>query len=170
MRRGPLVGTAAFALLAAALVSAAAYTAHLREGRYPLREVDDETLYVTSGQAARRLSFGFSALAADLYWIRAIQYYGGLKLRSADAASGAPAGVRQAIDYKLLYPLLDLTTSLDPEFSIAYRFGSIFLAEPAPRGAGRPDLAITLLEKGLKARPEQWEYMQDIGFVHYWWT
>ena len=170
MRRGRFAGTAALAILAAALVSAAASLAHLREVRYPLREADDETLYVTSGTTARRLSLGFDALAADLYWIRAIQYYGGLKLRSGDTASGAPAGVRQAIDYKLLYPLLDLTTSLDPEFSIAYRFGSIFLAEPAPRGAGRPDLAIALLEKGLKARPDKWEYMQDIGFVHYWWT
>ena len=37
-----------------------------------------------------------------------------------------------------------------------------------PRGAGRPDLAIALLEKGLRARPDKWEYMQDIGFVHYW--
>ncbi len=25
-----------------------------------------------------------------------------------------------------------------------------------------------LLEKGLRARPDKWEYMQDIGFVHYW--
>src|SRR5262249_6230127 len=67
------------------------------------------------------------------------------------------------------YPLLDLTTSLDPSFNIAYRFGSIFLAEPYPGGAGRPDLAIALLEKGLRHQPDKWEYMQDIGFVHYWW-
>src|SRR5438128_1974979 len=100
MRRGRFASTAAFALLAAGLVSAAAYLAHLREARYPLRESDDETLYVTSGTAARRLSFGFNALAADLYWIRAIQYYGGLKLRTTDAAGGAPAGVRRAPDYK----------------------------------------------------------------------
>jgi tetratricopeptide (TPR) repeat protein len=62
-----------------------------------------------------------------------------------------------------------VTTSLDPRFNIAYRFGAIFLAEPAPGGAGRPDLAIALLEKGLRERPDKWEYMQDIGFVYYWW-
>jgi hypothetical protein len=67
-----------------------------------------------------------------------------------------------------LYPLLDITTSLDPRFNIAYRFGAVFLAEPYPGGAGRPDLAIKLLEKGLAERPDKWEYMQDIGFVHYW--
>jgi hypothetical protein len=65
--------------------------------------------------------------------------------------------------------LLDLTTSLDPRFTIAYRFGAVFLAERYPSGAGRPDLAIALLEKGLKAQPEKWELVQDIGFVHYWW-
>jgi hypothetical protein len=69
----------------------------------------------------------------------------------------------------LLYPLLDLTTTLDPNFSIAYRFGAIFLAEAFPSGAGRPDLAVALLQKGLAERPDKWEYMQDIGFVHYWW-
>ena len=37
-----------------------------------------------------------------------------------------------ADDYPLLYPLLDITTTLDPRFNIAYRFGAIFLAEPYP--------------------------------------
>jgi len=44
----------------------------------------------------------------------------------------------------------------------------VFLAEPYPAGPGRPDLAIALLEKGLRERPDKWEYMEDIGFVHYW--
>jgi hypothetical protein len=57
-----------------------------------------------------------------------------------------------------------------PRFNIAYRFGSLFLAEKAPGGAGRPDLAIKLLEKGLAATPDKWEYMLDVGFIHYWWT
>src|SRR5215831_1563773 len=104
MRRNSVTGTAAFALLAAGLVAAAACTASLREARYPLREVDDQSLYVTSGTTARRLSFGFNALAADLYWIRAIQYYGGLKLHSGGAgANGVAVGSREAPDYLLLY-------------------------------------------------------------------
>jgi hypothetical protein len=141
-----------------------------RERMYPPAPPSDDSLYVTSGTALRRMTIGYSALAADLYWIRAIQYYGGVKLRlqgrgpvSAPEVGGSPQ------DYALLYPLLDLTTTLDPQFNIAYRFGAIFLAEPYPGGAGRPDLAIKLLEKGLAARPDKWEYMQDIGFVHYWW-
>src|SRR5206468_7151941 len=95
------------------------------------------------------------------------QYYGDVKLRLAAPTAAPSASAPRS--YELLYPLLDLTTTLDPRFNIAYRFGAIFLAEPYPGGAGRPDLAIALLEKGLRERPDKWEYMQDIGFVHYWW-
>src|SRR6476469_802161 len=59
--------------------------------------------------------------------------------------------------YALLYPMRDITTTLDPRFNIAYRFGAMFLAEPYPSGPGRPDLAIALLEKGLRERPDKWE-------------
>ncbi|MDE3155640.1 MAG: hypothetical protein KGN76_11090 [Acidobacteriota bacterium] len=130
----------------------------VRDRRFPPPRVHDELLYIRSGPVMRRLTAGFNTLAADVYWIRALQDYGGTKL-AADADK----------TYPLLYPLLDITTSLDPRFIIAYRFGAIFLAEPYPSGPGRPDLAIDLLEKGLKAEPDQWEYMQDIGFVYYWW-
>jgi tetratricopeptide (TPR) repeat protein len=157
--------------VAAVLIGAAASVQAVREVRYPEPPPTRESLYLTSGTAARRLSIGYAALAADLYWIRAIQYYGGTRLRLDQTARGERPRDSSAAgpDFALLYPLLDLTTSLDPRFNIAYRFGSIFLAEPPPGGAGRPDLAIALLEKGLRERPDKWEYMQDIGFVHYWW-
>jgi hypothetical protein len=159
------------------LLGASAALQAVREARFPPATVPDDGLVVSSGTAARRLSLGYTALAADLYWIRSVQYYGGQKLaleatrqEGAPGASSSSEPVKtQQGGYPLLYPLLDLTTSLDPQFNIAYRFGAIFLAEPYPGGAGRPDLAITLLQKGLAARPDKWEYMEDIGFVHYWW-
>lgn len=157
-------------LVAAVLLGGAAAVQAARESRFPPPSLTDDSLYVTSGTALRRLTVGYSALAADLYWIRAIQYYGGVKLRLLREPRPTPEpGGAPPAEFTLLHPLLDLTTSLDPRFNIAYRFGSIFLAEPYPGGAGRPDLAIALLEKGLAARPDKWEYMQDIGFVHYWW-
>jgi hypothetical protein len=155
--------------MVAGLLAGAAGLQHLRERRYAVAAVSSESLYLTSGPALKRLTTGYNPLAADLYWIRAIQYYGDTKLRLTDRPvdAGTSAGIPS--EYQLLYPLLDLTTTLDPRFNIAYRFGSIFLAEAYPGGAGRPDLAIALLEKGLRSRPDKWEYMQDIGFVHYWW-
>lgn len=120
--------------------------------------VTGNLLYVRSPEFARRAALSFDALAADVYWIRAVQHYGRTKLRSG--------GLKE---YDLLYPLLDLTTSLDPSFDLAYRFGAVFLAEPYPAGPGRIDLAIALLEKGLRAQPHNWQLAQDVGFVHYWW-
>jgi hypothetical protein len=171
----PALYTAGVAALVAVLLAAAARVDAFRERVYPSSDVESDTLYVRSEKAARAVTLAYSALAADVYWIRAIQYYGGTKRmlvteRAATAAGDSPvhltAGHRQ---YGLLYPLLDLTTALDPRFNIAYRFGAIFLAEMPPGGPGRPDLAIALLLKGLRERPDKWEYMQDIGFVHYWW-
>jgi tetratricopeptide (TPR) repeat protein len=154
----------------AALIGLAAFIQQAREARMPASSAAEDRLYVTSGTTVRRLSLGYAALAADLYWIRTIQYYGGVKLRlERDGAALPTPGAPSPTDYASLHPLLDLTTTLDPAFNIAYRFGAIFLAEPYPGGAGRPDQAIALLQKGLAARPDKWEYMQDIGFVHYWW-
>jgi hypothetical protein len=152
------------------LMTAAVRLQRIRDDHYPPPETTEETLYLTSGGALQRLSLGYRSLAADVYWIRAIQHFGGIRQRIFTPAQ--PAGTPQAEGsqaYSLLYPLLDLTTTLDPYFRAAYRFGSIFLAEPYPGGPGRPDLAISLLEKGLAVEPDNWEYMQDIGFVHYWW-
>jgi tetratricopeptide (TPR) repeat protein len=118
----------------------------------------DRILYVRSAAALKRLTLGFNALAADVYWIRALQHYGGDRLTHAPAAA----------KYQLLYPLLDITTTLDPYFSIAYRFGAIFLSEGYPGGPGRPDRSVELLRKALVAMPHKWQYFHDIGFVYYW--
>jgi hypothetical protein len=152
----PLVAGLALAVLAGAIVVQSA-----RDRWYPRADAArTRVLYVRSPEAMKRLAFGFQALAADLYWIRAIQHYGGDRLYN-----GPDAGRRR---YELLYPLLDITTSLDPYFNIAYRFGAIFLGEPYPGGPGRPDLAVALLRKATVAMPQKWQYYHDIGFVYYW--
>jgi len=127
-----------------------------RDRHFSASETAQQILYVRSPGAIKRLALSFDAVAADLYWIRAIQYYGGTRL-SADPDKR----------YDLLHPLLDLTTSLDPQFATAYRFGAFFLSDRPPGGAGRPDLAIALLRKAMAANPERWEYPYDIGFVYY---
>jgi tetratricopeptide (TPR) repeat protein len=128
----------------------------VRERRYAESEPAQQILYVNSPAALTRLALSYDAIVADLYWIRAIQHYGGTRLSNRPDRS-----------YDLLYPLLDLTTSLDPHFGIAYRFGAFFLSEKKPGGAGRSDLAIRLLNKAMAAEPDRWEFLHDIGFVHY---
>lgn len=112
-----------------------------------------QELYLPSGEWVKRLSLGYRGLIACVYWTRAVQYYGRQHIAGGE--------------YKLLYPLLDITTTVDPELILAYRFGAIFLTEAPPHGPGRPDHAIALLEKGIKALPDYWRFWYDLGFVYY---
>jgi hypothetical protein len=114
-----------------------------------------QMLYISSGERLRSLSLGFEGLLADIYWTRAIQYYGRERL------SPRP-------DYSLLGPLLRITTSLDPHLLVAYRFGAIFLAMKPPDGAGQPRRALELLRRGIVANPDYWRLWEDLGFIEYW--
>ncbi|MGB7280714.1 MAG: hypothetical protein WBE13_00525 [Candidatus Acidiferrum sp.] len=116
------------------------------------QERDD--LVVRSGKIVKAMSLEYAPLIADIYWTRAVQYYGAKR-------------VRHGSTYELLWPLLDLTTTLDPNLLVAYRFGSTFLSEPSPRGAGHPELGIKLLERGIHANPEEWRLYEDLGFIYY---
>ena len=145
----PAIGVIAVLLAAAIVVQV------VRDRGWAPYEPESSVLWLRSGEAAKKLALSFDAVAADVYWIRAVIYYGGHRR----------AGART---YDELFPLLDLVTSLDPQFKVAYRFGALFLSEPPPGGPGRPDQAIALLERAVE-RDGDWEYYEDIGVVHYWW-
>lgn len=174
MVKGSFAGAFGAIALAVALFGAAIQVQAARERDYPAPLDVEDAVYITSGSTLRRLSGAYNALAADVYWIRAIQYYGGAKRRLDEQPLAPEPPVMLAAveskEYNQLYTLLDITTTLDPRFDIAYRFGSVFLAEAYPAGAGRVDLAVKLLEKGFRARPDKWEYMEDAGFVYYWYA
>ena len=85
---------------------------------------EEQLLYLSSGEWVKRLSLGYDGLMACIYWTRAVQHFGRQRLGEKE--------------YKLLYPLLDITTTLDPQLILAYRFGAIFLTEKPPGGPGRP--------------------------------
>lgn len=114
----------------------------------------EDVLYLPSGKTVKRLSLGYSSLLANIYWTRAVQYFG-----SRHRA--------HSTQYNLLYPLLDITTDLDPKLIVAYDYGAVFLAQQPPEGAGQPDKAVALAEKGIRANPEYWRLYFTLGFVHY---
>jgi tetratricopeptide (TPR) repeat protein len=116
------------------------------------QERDD--LVLRSGKIVKAMSLEYAPFIADIYWTRAVQYYGAKRAQHGST-------------YELLWPLLDLTTTLDPNLLVAYRFGSTFLSEPSPRGAGHPELGIELLERGIHANPEEWRLYEDLGFIYY---
>jgi tetratricopeptide (TPR) repeat protein len=106
-----------------------------------------------AGREMKRLVPGFEGPFADIYWLRTVQYYGGQRAFASKAR------------YELLYPLIDITVTLDPRLEIAYRYGATFLAEPLPSGAGDPQKAVAVLERGVKALPENWRLRQYLGFI-----
>jgi tetratricopeptide (TPR) repeat protein len=118
---------------------------------------DPDLLYFSSPALVKKMALGYDGLAADLYWMRTIQYYG-----RRDEANKRP------VRFKNLSRLLEITTVLDPDLLDAYRAGSCFLAEPDPVGAGQPREAIDLLERGIRAHPSEWRLVYDKGFIYYW--
>jgi tetratricopeptide (TPR) repeat protein len=114
----------------------------------------EEVLYITSPQMLKRLSLGYEGLMADIYWTRAVQYFGGRHAAYIDR-------------YDLLAPLLELTTALDPHLIVAYQFGGSFLAPAPPNGAGMPEKAIQLMEYGIRNNPDDWHLYYQLGFIYY---
>jgi tetratricopeptide (TPR) repeat protein len=152
MTRSLRVTTVASLLLVACLIGSIAL----------LRRVDEirtgatlqEVLYISSPATLKRLSLGYDGLMADLYWTRAVQYFG------TKHSTGDP-------NVKLLAPLLEITTTLDPHLVVAYQFGANFLAPQPPDGAGMPQRAVQLEQFGIKNNPDDWHLYYNLGFIYY---
>ncbi len=114
----------------------------------------EDILFVSSPKMVKRLSLGYDGLLADIYWTRAVQYFG-------------ERHVARASHYHLLAPLLAITTTLDPHLVVAYQFGANFLSPKPPYGAGMPDKAIELVEYGIRNNPDDWKLYYELGFIYY---
>jgi hypothetical protein len=122
--------------------------------QYAALEREQDEMVLRSPKLMKMLSMEYAPLVADVYWTRAVQYYG-------------YEHARHNLKLELLWPLLDITTTLDPNLLPAYRFGAMFLSDAPPNGAGRPDYAIQLLERGIRENPDYWRFYEDLGFVYY---
>jgi len=127
---------------------------HGIDGQRAALSQEQDDILLRSGKLMKVVSLEYAPLMADIYWTRVVQYYGNKH-------------VRGQANLELLWPLLDITTTLDPNLLIAYRFGGVFLAQRPPSGAGRPDLAVKLLQRGIQANPDYWRLYEDLGFVYY---
>ena len=123
----------------------------------PREVVGDETLYL-SGNTVKRMSLGLEGFAADVYWIRTVQYFG---RKLIDSGKPVSAAASQNVRMDLLAPLLNVIVTLDPHHIPAYRFGAIFLPERDL------DSAVTLLEKGINETPNEWRLYQALAYI-YW--
>jgi hypothetical protein len=98
----------------------------------------------------RVASLGFEALAADFYWLQAVQLLGSPDKNPRDHA-------------QVLGRMVDATTRLDPWVDHPYRFAAIWLTDT-------PELvreANRLLERGIAYHPREWRNRFYLGFNHF---
>lgn len=121
-------------------------------------EYADSDLDLQGGKL-KGFALGGEGLLADWYWMRSLQYIGdkvvrrGLESINLDDLS--------ELNPRLLYPILDNATTLDPELMAAYSFGATVLP------AIDPQQAIRLTEKGIRNNPENWRLYQYLGYIHW---
>jgi hypothetical protein len=121
-----------------------------RKGETRMREkMMAELAFFPSGQFVRQAAFEYRELAADLVWLRAIQYYG-YHLMSDHK-------------YEWLGHVFGILTTLDPRFVGAYHFGAMTLAWDARK----PQEAIDFLVSGMQVNPLSWQLPFDAGFISY---
>ncbi len=114
----------------------------------------EEVLYISSPKALKKMSLGYDGLLADIYWTRAVQYFGSKHHEGSH-------------HFDLLAPLLEITAILDPHLLVAYEYGANFLAPKPPNGGGMPERAIELEEFGIRNNPNEWRLYYNEGFIRY---
>lgn len=117
----------------------------------------EEDLYF-SPQTTKLLAGQFDGLAADYYWMKSLQYVGRKVLNY-------PGEIQlddmRALNPRLLYPMLDTATTLDPKFTEVYSYGSMVLP------AVDLEQAVKISEKGIAAQPDNWKLYHHLGYI-YW--
>lgn len=117
----------------------------------------DEDLYFSSNQL-NAIGGDFKGLLADWYWINSLQYMGNKLLNRKEEIN---LDDLRPINPKLLYPMLDAATTLDPKFTTVYSYGAMILP------AVDSNQAVKLLEKGIAENPDDWQLYHNLGFI-YW--
>ena len=134
-------------------------SSYLEHNRITVSEsYDDEDLAV-QGKKLKGYALGAEGLIADWYWMRSLQYIGGKLLKRG--IENVNIDDLTGLNPRLLYPLLDNATDLDPKLMAAFSYGATVLP------AIDPQQAIKLTEKGIANNPEQWRLYQYLGYI-YW--
>ncbi len=108
-----------------------------------------ELAQLPRGEYLKPALLGYHNLGADVLWFQLLQVLG-KKRNTAD-------------EYEWIYHVLDVITTLDPQYDYAYQVGGIVLTNLAQR----VDLSNKLLEKGFKENPTVWNLPFLLGYNHY---
>jgi tetratricopeptide (TPR) repeat protein len=119
---------------------------------------EDSDLQMNAGWL-RGYAFGGEGLIADWYFMRALQYIGDKLLKNPEMVIDLED--LRPLNPRLLYPLLQNATDLDPHFIAAYSYGAMVLP------AIDPEKAIEMAKKGIANNPNAWRLHQHLAYI-YW--
>ena len=145
IRRRMALAWAVALVLGAVACATARYAFDTLPHRAPFGELD----YYPSGRYLRPAVLGHGESAADLAWLRAVQYYGEHRRHDNRFAN--------------LEHVFDILTELSPRFESAYIFGAFALAQEG----GRFDLAERLMQTGLERNPKSGRLAFESGFLYF---
>ena len=108
-----------------------------------------------SPKILKTMALGFDEIVADIYWLRALQYFGNPEIKKTEK------------NPEVMYKYFDIITELDPKFINAYRFGGTFLAEPEPFGLNNFNKVSSIFDKGRKNNPENFRLPLEQAFLYF---
>lgn len=146
-------------IIVAAFGAAFGLSDYLERSRPPLPENIADADLNMNGSRLKGFAFGTEGLMADWYWMRSLQYIGD-KIVSSESERINIDDLRN-LNPRLLYPLLENATDLDPHFIAPYSYGAIVLP------AIDPEKAIAIAQKGIANNPNEWRLHQYLGYI-YW--
>jgi TPR repeat protein len=135
--------------VALACGAAACALADVAHRMLPASSPFEELAYYPSGNHLRAAVFGQDEAAADLAWLRAVQYYG--EHRITDNR------------FERMEHVFDILTTLAPHFVPAYVFGGFALAQ---EGRDFP-AAERLMLKGIEDNPRSGTLCFELGFLYF---
>lgn len=109
----------------------------------------EELSYYPSGEFLRPATLGQSETAADLAWLRAVQYYGEHRLSDNR--------------FERMAHVFDILTTLSPSFVSGYVFGAFALAQEGHDF----EAAEKLMLKGIEANPRSGRLAFELGFLYF---
>ncbi|MGC4122304.1 MAG: tetratricopeptide repeat protein [Myxococcales bacterium] len=134
-----------FSLIAIIGLGAATHRLHASAASASPSDSGDSVLYLPNGTFLRHFSLGQPTTLADFYWLKLVQYIGGVQGPQPH-----------------LFPLANLITDLDPEYGYAYLAPAMVISSKK-----RFEEANELLLKGVENNVPRWEIPFNLAF-NYW--
>jgi len=145
IRRRMVLAWAAAAVFGAGACGLAAHAAATLPGPVPFEEL----AYYPSGQALQPATLGHAESAADLAWLRAVQYYGEHRLTD--------------LRFTSMRHVFEILTALSPSFESPCIFGAFALAQEGRDFSAAEQLMVAALER----RPRSGRLAFELGFLYF---